>query len=71
MLRDKGGGEGAAGEEVAKGTGISGWIESEVMIGKDTTGDEGADKLGELIKAGVEEGRCGEGEDGGDEVIRP
>ena len=67
MLRGKGGGKGAAGEEVAKGTGISGGIESEVMIGEDTAGDEGADKLGELIKAGVEDGRCGEGEDGGDE----
>ena len=67
MLRGKGGGEGAAGEEVAKGTRISGGIESEVMIGEDTAGDEGADKLGELIKVGVEERRCGGGEGGGDE----
>ena len=67
MLRGKGCGEGAVGEEVAKGTRISGGIESEVMIEEDIAGDEGADKLGELIKAGVEEGRCGEGECGGDE----
>ena len=52
---------------MVKGTGISGGIESEVMIGEDTVSDEGADKLGELSKAGVEEGRCGGGEGGGDE----
>ena len=67
MLRGKRSGEGAAGEEVAKGTRISGGIESEVMIGEDTASDEEADKLGELIKVGVEERRCGGGEGGGDE----